>query len=110
MFFYDVFWVFISPHFFTTQPAHGHSAKGVSVMINVAQGGDTGEAFPMLLRMPVMNDQFEGENFLGFGDVILPGLVVSYLLRQDKLGQRGLAGGYFLPAVLGYVAGLSGTM
>jgi len=99
MFLYDIFWVFISPLLFQK-----------SVMVHVATGGTTGEAMPMLLRMPAILDPLGSERMLGFGDIVLPGLLVSYLLRHDMLGNKGLRHGYFMPAVVGYAAGLGVTM
>lgn len=95
MFFFDVFWVFISPYIF-------HE----SVMVTVAKGGDTGETVPMLLRMPAFSDRLGSERMLGFGDIALPGLLVSYLRRHDILSKRNLCSGYFFPCVVGYSMGL----
>lgn len=99
MFCFDVFWVFFSPLIF-------HE----SVMVKVAKGGGTGQAVPMLLVIPAINDPLGSARMLGFGDVALPGLLISYLLRFDKLsGRKGWAG-YFVPAVVGYFLGLWITM
>lgn len=105
---YDVFWVFLSPLFFTQ-----------SVMVAVAQGGGTGEAVPMLLRLPrLAPDELSpgGYSMLGLGDIALPGLLVSYLLRFD-LSRSSVAASsklfwlhsYFALASLGYAAGLACT-
>jgi signal peptide peptidase-like protein 2B len=99
MFFFDIFWVFISPLFF-------HK----SVMVEVARGGGTGESVPMLLRLPAIGDQFGSDRMLGFGDVALPGLLISYLRRHDLLSQRSGCRGYFVPAVIGYFVGLCVTI
>jgi signal peptide peptidase-like protein 2B len=103
MFCYDFFWVFLSPLLFDK-----------SVMANVAggdgdgAGGDASEQLPMVLLLPMFNDPFGGEEMLGFGDVALPGLLVSYTLRQDLLRGR-TSGGYFGPCLLGYLIGASLT-
>ncbi|KAH9329748.1 hypothetical protein KI387_001856, partial [Taxus chinensis] len=67
-FVYDIFWVFISPLLF-------HE----SVMIAVARGDNSGgENIPMLLRIPRFFDPWGGDNMIGFGDIVLPGLLVSF--------------------------------
>jgi len=96
MFCFDVFWVFLSPMFF----------RGKSVMVEVAKGGGTQEAVPMLIRVPTVGESHGGERMLGFGDIALPGLLVSYLLRYDMLEKKGYRDGYFLFGVLGYLVGL----
>ncbi|CAI5493182.1 unnamed protein product, partial [Closterium sp. Naga37s-1] len=71
-FFYDIFWVFISPLFF----------NGKSVMIEVATGERTGgEGIPMLLKVPHITDPWGGYSVLGFGDVVLPGLLIVFSRR-----------------------------
>jgi len=99
MFFFDIFWVFISPLFF-------HE----SVMVRVATGGGTGESVPMLLRIPTIGDPFGGDRLLGFGDIALPGLLVSCLRRHDLLSRRSIRRGYFLPSLIGYFVGLNVTI
>jgi signal peptide peptidase-like protein 2B len=99
MFFFDIFWVFVSPLIFQE-----------SVMIRVAKGGDTGEAVPMLLRIPSFGDPLGGYRMLGFGDIVLPGLLVSYYRRHDVLSRRSIFQGYFLPGLVGYFAGLCCTI
>ena len=78
MFFFDIFWVFISPLFFTK-----------SVMVEVARGGGTGESVPMLLRVPAIGDPFGRDRMLGFGDIALPGHNLSYRL----FAERGMGAG-----------------
>jgi len=99
MFFFDIFWVFLSPYVF-----------GQSVMVQVATGGRTHETVPMLFRIPKINDPFHSDNMLGFGDIAVPGLLASLLRRRDILaGKRGFAG-YFAPCVAGYAVGLCATL
>mmetsp|Transcript_54279 Transcript_54279/g.129362 ORF Transcript_54279/g.129362 Transcript_54279/m.129362 type:complete len:532 (+) Transcript_54279:95-1690(+) len=99
MFFFDIFWVFLSPLIFQR-----------SVMIEVAKGGNTGESVPLLLRIPAIGDPLANDRMLGFGDIALPGLLVSYLLRYDMMKQKSKLGGYFLPALGGYFVGLCITI
>eukprot|EP00397_Hematodinium_sp_SG-2012_P011671 GEMP01011816.1.p1 GENE.GEMP01011816.1~~GEMP01011816.1.p1 ORF type:complete len:475 (+),score=68.75 GEMP01011816.1:94-1518(+) len=99
LFFFDIFWVFISPMLFQK-----------SVMIEVAKGGGTGESVPMLLKIPVILDDLPNHRMLGFGDVALPGLLVSYLLRHDIVSKRSWQQGYFWPVVAAYLVGLASTL
>ncbi|TKY50537.1 Signal peptide peptidase 5 [Spatholobus suberectus] len=95
-FVYDIFWVFISPVIF-------HK----SVMITVARGDKAGgEAIPMLLRFPRLSDPWGGYDMIGFGDILFPGLLVSFSRRFDKENKRGGLSGYFPWLVIGYGFGL----
>ncbi len=95
-FVYDIFWVFISPVIF-------HD----SVMIAVARGDNSGgEAIPMLLRVPRFFDPWGGYDMIGFGDILFPGLLISFAFRFDKLNKRSLTNGYFLWLAIGYGCGL----
>eukprot|EP00971_Amphidinium_carterae_P171903 3408211-Amphidinium_carterae.1 len=99
MFFFDIFWVFLSPLLFRK-----------SVMVEVATGAGTGEAVPMLIRMPSSSASHAGERILGFGDIALPGLLVSFLLRYDIVFGKKWMEGYFVMGVVTYAAGLILTM
>mgnify|MGYP001807157777 CR=1 FL=1 len=98
-----------------------HTPPPLSLCPQVAQGGSSGEYIPMLLRVPHFGfGGLAGYSLLGFGDVILPGLLVAYTRRADL--DLGLAVGasasaaasiqyflkvsYFPYAVLSYGAGL----
>ncbi|KAL7121384.1 hypothetical protein ACP275_02G178700 [Erythranthe tilingii] len=95
-FLYDIFWVFISKLWF-------HK----SVMIVVARGDGSGEdGIPMLLKIPRMFDPWGGYSIIGFGDIILPGLLVAFSLRYDWLSNKSLKTGYFLWAMIAYGLGL----
>ncbi|KAG6434702.1 hypothetical protein SASPL_106343 [Salvia splendens] len=70
-FVYDIFWVFLSPYIF-------HD----SVMIAVARGKNSGgESIPMLLRFPKLSDPYYGYNMIGYGDILFPGLLVTFSHR-----------------------------
>ncbi|KAL6569526.1 Signal peptide peptidase-like 4 [Orobanche minor] len=103
-FLYDIFWVFVSKWWF-------HK----SVMIVVARGDGSGEdGIPMLLKIPRMFDPWGGYSIIGFGDIILPGLLVAFSLRLDRAGydwlsKKSLKSGYFLWAMLAYGLGLLTT-
>jgi len=95
MFLFDIFWVFVSPLFFSS-----------SVMVAVAMGGGSGEVAPMLLRIPAFNDPLGSDRMLGYGDIAIPGLLVSMLRRFDILHDRRWNTGYFTLALIGYGVGL----
>ena len=124
VFVYDIFFVFITPLFLDS-----------SVMITVATGGGGPDvsadhcekypddkdcrstALPMLLALPKINDYRGGQNLLGLGDIVLPGLLISFAARLDdakrligghttldiKIPSRG---GYLLPLTTAYAVGL----
>lgn len=95
-FLYDIFWVFISPLLFSS-----------SVMVTVATGGDTGESVPMLISMPRFNDRTGGFSLLGLGDIALPGMFISFLIRFDySKGLTRYCTGYFKIGVIGYAVGM----
>ncbi|RHX96653.1 hypothetical protein DYB36_001307 [Aphanomyces astaci] len=95
-FFYDIFFVFVTPLLF-----------GRSVMVDVATGGQSAssksgypgvdfcerypafdacvdpEPLPMLLLFPRFHDWRGGQAMLGLGDIVLPGLLLSFALRFD---------------------------
>lgn len=124
-FFYDIFFVFITPLIF----------KGESVMITVATSGGPpkadpmwcekypddancqgGDPLPMLLTMPRIADYQGGASLLGLGDIVLPGLLLSFAARLDAAktfmgvvaGNDGSNGNstYFWPLVVAYAIGL----
>ncbi|KAK1313009.1 Signal peptide peptidase-like 2 [Acorus calamus] len=95
-FVYDIFWVFISPLIF-------HE----SVMIAVARGDNSGgEAIPMLLRIPRFHDPWGGYDMIGFGDILFPGLLISFSYRFDRANKKSFTEGYFVWSTLGYAFGL----
>jgi len=91
-FFYDIFFVFVTPYIF-----HGRS-----VMIEVATSGGPpvadelwcekypsdpdcrgGDPMPMLFSVPRLFDYQGGSSMLGLGDIVLPGLLLSFAARLD---------------------------
>ncbi|GBF97873.1 signal peptide peptidase-like [Raphidocelis subcapitata] len=99
-FVYDVFFVFIQPAIF---------GGGDSVMVEVARGAGLDETLPMLLRVPRLSGPpiaRGGYSMLGFGDVILPGLLVALTRRIDVDARLPWPRGYFLPALAAYGCGL----
>ncbi|KAF4322846.1 hypothetical protein JM18_000661 [Phytophthora kernoviae] len=117
---YDVFFVFLSPIFF-----------GSSVMEDVATGGPAAytksdypgvdyceryphyltcedpEPMPMLLVLPRVLDWAGGTNMLGLGDIILPGMLLSFALRFDYSDATVGATNYFSLMAIGYAVGLA---
>ncbi|RWR72209.1 signal peptide peptidase-like protein 4 [Cinnamomum micranthum f. kanehirae] len=95
-FLYDIFWVFVSKKLF-------HE----SVMIVVARGDKSGEdGIPMLLKIPRMFDPWGGYSIIGFGDILLPGLLIAFSLRYDWAAKKNLRAGYFLWSMVAYGLGL----
>ena len=95
---YDIFWVYIQPHLF------GHE----SVMVKVAKGGDNHESLPMLFLFPRLGGAAGDFSMLGYGDVILPGLLIvhNHLFdnRSNETGRPRV--GYLLPSLGAYIIGL----
>jgi len=118
LFFYDIFFVFITPLI---------TPSGESIMVEVATGGgrpelpgaqeepeesSQGEQLPMVLRVPHLNllkgNPYPCQKFyslLGYGDILVPGLLVSYAHAFDLIFKtpRRL---YFCTSVLSYGLGL----
>ncbi|XP_042046819.1 signal peptide peptidase-like 3 isoform X4 [Salvia splendens] len=121
-FVYDIFWVFLSPYIFhdSVMIAVGfgqflnHSSSLVSVfqpalfsLFKVARGKNSGgESIPMLLRFPKLSDPYYGYNMIGYGDILFPGLLVTFSHRFDKAHGKSGANGYFLWLIIGYGSGL----
>ena len=100
-FFYDIFWVFLSPYFFRK-----------SVMVEVATYSHTNsrDTLPVVLKFPRLNDPFHSPMILGLGDIALPGLLVSYLLRFDYQSKiKSLKNSYFIMSLIGYFIGMALT-
>mmetsp|Transcript_7099 Transcript_7099/g.10173 ORF Transcript_7099/g.10173 Transcript_7099/m.10173 type:complete len:872 (+) Transcript_7099:22-2637(+) len=90
-FIYDIFFVFITPYVF----------EGDSIMVVVATSGgppddpqfcekypddsecQSGDPLPMLLTIPRIGDFRGGMSLLGLGDIVLPGLLLSFAARFD---------------------------
>ncbi|XWS61762.1 hypothetical protein CRYUN_Cryun07bG0153400 [Craigia yunnanensis] len=75
--------------------------------LKVARGDKSGEdGIPMLLKIPRMFDPWGGYSIIGFGDILLPGLLIAFSLRYDLLANKTLRAGYFLWAMIAYGLGL----
>ncbi|KAF9983252.1 Signal peptide peptidase-like 2B [Mortierella antarctica] len=120
-FVYDVFFVFVTPYL---------TKSGESIMEAAATGAamTVNETIPMLFRIPSQR----GEAMLGFGDVVLPGILITFLkecdarLEEDCTPWTDLAKshsslttgikswwrgrwGYHTTAILSYLVGLEVT-
>ena len=51
-----------------------------------------GQPLPMLLTIPRINDYRGGSSLLGLGDIVLPGLLISFAARLDE--AKRLVGGH----------------
>ncbi|RHY95609.1 hypothetical protein DYB35_002782 [Aphanomyces astaci] len=124
-FFYDIFFVFVTPLLF-----------GRSVMMDVATGGQSAssksgypgvdfcerypafdacvdpEPLPMLLLFPRFHDWRGGQAMLGLGDIVLPGLLLSFALRFDYAREVHVKQTdvcfhrYYVVTCIGYCLGL----
>eukprot|EP00581_Thalassiosira_minuscula_P002660 CAMPEP_0183744308 /NCGR_PEP_ID=MMETSP0737-20130205/65663_1 /TAXON_ID=385413 /ORGANISM="Thalassiosira miniscula, Strain CCMP1093" /LENGTH=931 /DNA_ID=CAMNT_0025979947 /DNA_START=589 /DNA_END=3384 /DNA_ORIENTATION=- len=93
-FFYDIFFVFVTPLL---------TKHGESIMVNVATSGGPpkadpswcekypfsadckgGDPLPMLFAIPRVGDYQGGCSMLGLGDIVLPGLLLSFASRYDE--------------------------
>lgn len=103
LFFYDIFFVFVTP--FLTM-------KGESVMVEVARGvADTHEQLPMVLRIPHLSSEplsvcYSQFSLLGFGDILVPGLLVSYCHAFDLLHHSKPTRLYYIVSLCCYGIGL----
>ena len=82
LFFYDIFFVFITPLFME---------GGKSVMVEVATGHSSDEQLPMVLKVPHLSREpsrvcyAHTYSLLGFGDILVPGLLLSYAHSYDLM-------------------------
>lgn len=54
----------------------------------VARGDKSGEdGIPMLLKIPRMFDPWGGYSIIGFGDILIPGLLIVFSLRSKLLSS-----------------------
>ncbi|XP_061621695.1 signal peptide peptidase-like 2A isoform X2 [Phyllopteryx taeniolatus] len=120
---YDVFFVFITPFF---------TKNGVSIMVQVALGPDASgettpgnmvvvpampqtptETLPVVMRVPRFSSWTQnlcGMQFsiLGYGDIIVPGLLVGYCSRFD-VWINNTKKIYFLSCCIAYLMGIITT-
>ncbi|XP_062404860.1 signal peptide peptidase-like 2A isoform X3 [Sardina pilchardus] len=99
---YDVFFVFITPFF---------TPNGESIMVQVALGPESaGEKLPVVMRVPRFSAWAQnlcGMQFsiLGYGDIIVPGLLIAYCHRFDVwTGSSKRV--YFFSCTIAYFLGM----
>lgn len=64
--------------------------------VQVARGDNSGEdGIPMLLKIPRMFDTWGGYSIIGFGDIILPGLLVAFSLRFEHIDTHLLIANFW---------------
>ncbi len=90
-FLYDVFWVYISPYFFTQ-----------NVMVVAA----TSLNMPIKLEIPIFLDTHPLKScmFLGLGDLVLPGFVLKFCHRFDFIKHTSV---YYKTSIILYVIALT---
>lgn len=89
LFFYDIFWVFITPYF---------TKGGQSVMVAVATGLD----IPIKLVMPHISINYPTSacSLLGLGDILIPGIFITFMARfGDEVVKSS---SYFNGAIIAY--------
>lgn len=118
LFFYDIFFVFITPLF---------TSNGQSVMVEVATGGGSGvsggtggsgssssgsgdEQLPMVVRVPHLGNDplsvcWQRYSLLGFGDILVPGMLVGFCHGFD-LATANRSKIYYLTTLIAYGLGL----
>ena len=75
--------------------------------MQVATGGDQHWQLPMLLIVPAFHlSPATGPVILGFGDILLPGLLGVYSRTFDLYHNLDTWQSYFWPTVVGYAVGL----
>uniref|UniRef100_G1PVB1 Signal peptide peptidase-like 2A n=1 Tax=Myotis lucifugus TaxID=59463 RepID=G1PVB1_MYOLU len=99
---YDVFFVFITP--FITK-------NGESIMVELAAGPfGNNEKLPVVIKVPklayfsVMSVCPMPVSILGFGDIIVPGLLIAYCRRFDE--QTGSSSIYYVSSTIAYAVGM----
>uniref|UniRef100_A0A8D0L827 Signal peptide peptidase like 2A n=1 Tax=Sphenodon punctatus TaxID=8508 RepID=A0A8D0L827_SPHPU len=116
---YDVFFVFITP-FFTKNGESimvevaagpfGNSEKSDGNLVEVpAERSAPHEKLPVVVRVPrlefsVLTLCAKPFSLLGFGDIIVPGLLVAYCRRFDV--QTSLSSIYYVSCTIAYAVGM----
>lgn len=102
LFVYDIFFVFITPLL---------TKSGDSIMVKVATGGDsqTKEQLPMVFQVPRLGREIisvcpRPMSLLGFGDIIIPGLLVAHNYAFDIMVQSRKM--YYIASAIAYAIGL----
>ncbi|XP_054988727.1 signal peptide peptidase-like 2A isoform X2 [Sorex araneus] len=98
---YDVFFVFLTPYI---------TKNGQSVLVEVADGPvGSHEKIPILIKIPkpaffsVMSLCSISFSLVGFGDIVVPGLLVAYCRRFDVQNGSSI---YYVSSVIAYAVGM----
>lgn len=127
LFFYDIFFVFITPMLLSSgesimvEVATGGSQKEDSSTGADGDSDNARETLPMVLKVPHLSiaggnesDPLEvcyadfrksSHSLLGFGDILVPGLLVSYCHAFDLI-HRTRSRPYFITTAIAYALGL----
>ena len=127
LFFYDIFFVFITPLLLPSgesimvEVATGGSQREDSSTGSGSGSDNTPETLPMVLKVPHLSiaranqsDPLEvcyallrksSHSLLGFGDILVPGLLVSYCHAFDLI-HRTRGRPYFVSTAIAYALGL----
>lgn len=77
------------------------------IYLQVATGGEEHWQLPMLIIIPAFHaTPGVGPVMLGFGDILLPGLLGVYARTHDVHNKLAAKHSYFWPCVAGYAVGL----
>lgn len=102
LFFYDIFWVFISPYVFGDNVMVAVATKPTVNPINtIAQSLNIQGVVPEL-QLPMKLIYWH--HMLGLGDIVVPGFLVAYALKIDQNSSQPK--GYFYYSMWGYAIGL----
>ena len=115
LFIYDIFFVFITPYF---------TKDGVSIMERVATGSSSkkqvfdapmdyspGEQIPLSIKVPYFQATdlkvcMPIYGMIGFGDIVIPGLLTGYAAYFDTLAHPGETKWYYIITCTSYAVGL----
>ncbi|XP_060549279.1 signal peptide peptidase-like 2A isoform X2 [Pantherophis guttatus] len=98
---YDVFFVFITPYI---------TKSGESIMVEVALGPlESSEKLPVVFKVPRLDLSpavlcMRPFSLLGFGDIVIPGLLVAYCNRFDV--QTSSSSVYYICCTIAYGVGM----
>ncbi|KAJ0398670.1 hypothetical protein ATCC90586_007124 [Pythium insidiosum] len=103
---YDIFFVYVSPLIFGSSVMVDVAAGGANVQEDQATKPVAHEKIPMVLSVPLLFSYYGGNALLGLGDLILPGLLVSFCIRYDYCMAYPLSRRYFAVSSAAYAVGL----
>lgn len=111
---YDVFWVFCSEYFFNdnvmvkvaTRPAY-NPMNYVAKKLNIASFLNIPPTISLPGKLMFPSSRYPNRfGMLGLGDIVMPGLVCSFILTYETNVLQTPRKKYFNTCILGYTAGL----